>query len=102
MISTPISIGTLDLLSACVCKVCIILSVCVALLFLLILELGNQTISSLTALVSALVLNVLAVDDWHIFQSSDVIVLDHKHCTSDFDYVIYFERMKIAHFAFGT
>ena len=90
MIYAPIPIGTLNLLTNCVWEAAIVLRTCVALFLLLVLELCNQAISSLTSLVAALVLNVLPVDHWHILQCCDVIVLDHEYCAADFDYVIYF------------
>lgn len=66
----------------------------------MILKLSNQAISSLSALNSSLILDVLSIDDRHILQSCNVIILYDEHCASNFDDVIDLQRMEVAHFSF--
>jgi len=64
--------------------------------FFLVLELCNQTVSRLSALISALVCDVLSIDKWQVFELVDIVALDNKHSASDFDDVIDLEWMQLA------
>ena len=66
----------------------------------MILKLSDKAISSLSALNSSLVLDVLPIDDRHILQCCNVIILYNEYCASNLDNVINLERMEVAHFSF--
>ena len=64
-------------------------------LLFLVLELSDETISNLwwgSSLVYILISD-FSVDDWHISQGSNIVILHYKNSATDFDDIIDFQRV---------
>lgn len=67
----------------------------------MVLELGNQSVSNLASLVTSLVLN-LPVDDRHVLEVGNIVVLNHKHGATDLDDVVDLQGVQSTDLTFST
>lgn len=58
----------------------------------------------MSSLITSLILvnNIFLVDDWHVFESGNIVGLDNEHGASYLDDIVDFQRVQGAYLSFST